>query len=985
MAVEIGDYWKTFSLNEAFAGARIGFVKGTSSGGVYTYDFYDDTATGIVEKGWSASVDRTVGNQTVSATVFKVIICGKEVVFFEDGVPADSSYVQQNFDGYDTSVLKICTNPMQATQGTTAEVTTRAAGSGENPIISSLEPRDQYAMRVLAEMLRTITQPDAADAGNIAYYCSAAYRWAQGMMNAAAAARENSGEPDEVDMTGASISEQLLGSIVGALEDIKDALPSGGGSGSGGSGGGSGTVTSVGLSMPSGTFSVSNTPITTNGELVVALVSQSANLVFASPNGSAGVPTWRSLVAADIPSLAASKITSGTFDAARIPNLSWTKITSDKPTTLAGYGITDAYISSGTINLGGSTITPLTQHQSLTNYVTFSDLASELEGYVTSVDTNDMATKTWVGQNALVKTQGKLTEDVTFAGGYGLAFYYGNSYLGRLDVSNSRLTFTDGSSNVAKRVLLQGDAPSFSFYASTADGTVIDMSQTNGLDMKVRSTNAGVYALDYLPMSDVGVQNGKVLRLEELPGYDVIKANSNYNQDYNRIDGNIDPDDCRDEAYFKGLVRWAITKYLGVYKSDSSNITLIGSARPNSTGTVHIDLYGGSGRNPNAADPTLPMYCSGMYLTLSGSIFIFGTIEGAWYWRQINSASIDAASLGGVAAANYATQSWVNSQNYLSSVTLSNYLSVDNNGVVDRQIITDNQLYLCGGNGSLFGSIVICDSNGDPVDIISMNDQGQLTWGGDRVAMYSDINDMATETWVGQQHFSHGHAIYGGLTSGYANLNDGDFLRFDMPFTFDPSDGGTVIPAFLPLSGGTVTGSLNVSNEITSRKLILAGDSTLAAPHMSIAYNYHSAGRYILNFEGLVGTTPSASPPLYYNFDAGITIPSGSTYSGSDIRKKDIVSEERLAVEDIANIPLVKFTMKDDKEKKVRFGSIAQEWEKVIPETVIEDGDGMKAMDYGAAAMAAGVTACREIVELKEENRKLREELAEIKKMLTGK
>lgn len=41
-----------------------------------------------------------------------------------------------------------------------------------------------------------------------------------------------------------------------------------------------------------------------------------------------------------------------------------------KPTTLSGYGITDAKISNGVITLGGNSITPLTSHQSLSNYYT---------------------------------------------------------------------------------------------------------------------------------------------------------------------------------------------------------------------------------------------------------------------------------------------------------------------------------------------------------------------------------------------------------------------------------------------------------------------------------------------------------------------------------------------------------------------------------------------------------------------------------------
>lgn len=76
------------------------------------------------------------------------------------------------------------------------------------------------------------------------------------------------------------------------------------------SAGGGGTVTSVALTVPN-ILSVSGSPVTGAGTLAVTLASQFQNLVLASPNGSSGTPSFRALVAADIPSLAASKITSG--------------------------------------------------------------------------------------------------------------------------------------------------------------------------------------------------------------------------------------------------------------------------------------------------------------------------------------------------------------------------------------------------------------------------------------------------------------------------------------------------------------------------------------------------------------------------------------------------------------------------------------------------------------------------------------------------
>jgi hypothetical protein len=70
----------------------------------------------------------------------------------------------------------------------------------------------------------------------------------------------------------------------------------------------SGTVTSVGLTMPS-IFDVGNSPITTSGNLNVSFPKVDQSKVLAAPSNAAGIPDFRVLAAADIPSLTASKIT----------------------------------------------------------------------------------------------------------------------------------------------------------------------------------------------------------------------------------------------------------------------------------------------------------------------------------------------------------------------------------------------------------------------------------------------------------------------------------------------------------------------------------------------------------------------------------------------------------------------------------------------------------------------------------------------------
>lgn len=128
---------------------------------------------------------------------------------------------------------------------------------------------------------------------------------------------------------------------------------------------------------------VANASVTTISN---AIGSQTANTVFAAPNGSAGNPTFRTLVAADIPNLDASKITTGQLAVAR-----------------GGTGVDGSAAANGTLLIGNGSGYTLATLSGTTNQITVTNGSGSITvsistGYVgqTSITTlGTISTGTW--------------------------------------------------------------------------------------------------------------------------------------------------------------------------------------------------------------------------------------------------------------------------------------------------------------------------------------------------------------------------------------------------------------------------------------------------------------------------------------------------------------------------------------------------------------------------------------------------------------
>lgn len=115
----------------------------------------------------------------------------------------------------------------------------------------------------------------------------------------------------------------------------------------------------------------------------------------------------------------------------------------------------------------------------------------------------------------------------------------------------------------------------------------------------------------------------------------------------------------------------------------------------------------------------------------------------------------------------------------------------------------------------------------------------------------------------------------------------------------------------------------------------------------------------------------------------------------SDIRLKNVIGRFSLKPEAIAYASIIEFTWKEGDTKTKHVGGIAQEWQEILPDAVVEDEGGRLAMDYGAISYVSVVSLARRVVaqqktideqqktirELKAANDKLEKRLARLERL----
>ena len=771
-------------------------------------------------------------------------------------------------------------------------------------------------------------------------------------------------------------------------------------------------------------------------------------------------------------------ITAKVIASSHIPNLSWNKITSNKPTTLSGYGITNAYTKtevdnalSGYLPLSGGNMTGNITFASNTGFYAkdtggTARLAMKLDGtdnlligYGTSIG----GSNTYIDGNTVYIRYGAshttgitlasggnvtianrlLVNEITATNSEGLLVYKPSSGWGGISNTQWGAGSADSQgvirSSNADLIHYKGgvnytilDSSNHGDYAyALYGGTAITGTSSSHYDLNNLLTVGSYYCagsataayIDHKPISDnlafriwvtatTGTASGNYLR-QRFQAYTRLTV-------YERVaykDSGLTSSDWG-EWY---LVQNSLANYLPL-----TGGTITGNLISTKSGTAETYFRA---TNSNGSIELLTSTNRGVYDRTTAT-WLIGT-NGTNTWLSQGNVGIG-------------TTSPVYKLDVVGSIRASDVVYVGTGGAAGNSYVASDEvtnIYLRNSSGA----VLVCDGKvvrrGTTLSNVTLGSSSYPWLAAYATTFYGALNGnastattLATPRTIWGQSFDGSSDVSGSITGATtitasgrisASAFEGDFVTDGTVFYFGDSQHaiGSGTDAVLWAYGANSLlfytnnlkrmtidsgGSVGIGTSSPSYKLHVAGTVGISSGHLYLtgavaASSTANTTQIIFTASGtqqvalssnsgslIINPTSSTTTKQIVlsvgsnvsSFGNSITC-SGEVTASSDGRKKNIISNTKFNVKDIASARSVLFEWNDgrddDMEKKIHGGSIAQDWLGKADSFLSQDNDGLYSINYGALALCSAITIAREVLKHEDRITKLERENAYLK------